>query len=65
MSELPKNTILTLSADRKIALFNLKGEKVGVISFSGDTITFSGNINEAVNTLFSTLKWVYDPFMKR
>lgn len=61
---MPKGTVLSLSEDRVISLYDKDGKIAGRILFGEKNIIFSGEIDKSANTLFSLLKYVVDGFMK-
>jgi len=62
--DVPEGTVLSLSDDRVISLYDKDGAITGKISFGEKTITFSGEIDKSANTLFSLVKYVIDQFIK-
>lgn len=57
-------TILALSEDRTISLYNKDGEKTGEILFGEKNVTFRGEVDKSADSLFKLLKYVINYFSK-
>lgn len=64
MKSLPEGTILSLSKNHILTLYDTNKEIVGEIDFSGKNITFEGNMEDSADKLFSFLKSIIIPFFK-
>ena len=63
--EVPINSLLTVTRDNKIIVYDREGRRAGVIDFGGDSIKFSGNLHSSANSLFALLKNAIDPLVNK
>lgn len=63
-TQLPNGTVLSLTDERVVSLYDKEGYKTGEINFSEKHVTFSGHLDKSSETLFSLLKYIIDPFFK-
>jgi len=62
--DIPTRSILSLSKDNVLLLYNSGGRQVGKIDFSQEKIAFAGDLHESANSLFALLKNALDPYFR-